>query len=182
MSSREYCVRLESAWRAVLDLRAGPGGDAYGLGDLRCVAGVIPQEAIAGRGGAVRALRIRVATDEVRLRETIACDAVLMSVGFAPAAVLLAQAGVTWQFDAALQQHLPAKLPPGIFAAGRVNGVYDYAARRQDGRDAGAEAAAHARGGHEGARALQTRRATPPGLASLSRVCASARPGLRGPR
>ena len=45
---------------AVLDLRAGPGGDAYGLGDLRCVAGVIPQEAIAGRGGAVRALRVRI--------------------------------------------------------------------------------------------------------------------------
>ena len=47
---------------AVLDLRAGLGGDAYGLGDLRCVAGVIPQEAIAGRDGAVRALRMRIAT------------------------------------------------------------------------------------------------------------------------
>ena len=140
---------------AVLDLRAGPGGDSYGLGDLRCVAGVIPQEAIAGRGGAVRALRIRTDNDGSSATETIACDAVLVSVGFAPASGLLAQSGATWQYDAALQQHLPAKLPPGIFAAGRVNGVYDYAARRQDGRDAGAEAAAHARGGHEGMRALK---------------------------
>jgi sarcosine oxidase, subunit alpha len=141
---------------AVLDLRAGPGGDAHGLGDLRCIAGVIPREAVAGRGGAVRALRIRTATDGSSATETIACDAVLMSVGFAPAAGLLAQSGATWQYDAALQQHLPAKLPPGIFAAGRVNGVYDDAARRQDGRDAGAEAAAHARGGHEGVRALKS--------------------------
>ena len=146
---------LGIAVAAVLDLRAGPGGDAYGLGDLRCLAGVIPQEAIAGRGGAVRALRIRSATDGSSAAETIACDAVLMSVGFAPAAGLLAQSGVTWQYDVALQQHLPVKLPPGIFAAGRVNGVYDYAARRQDGRDAGAEAAAHARGGHEGVRVLK---------------------------
>ena len=72
---------------AVLDLRAGSGGDAYGLGDLRCVAGVIPEEAIAGASGAVRALRVRVAGDDGRAgaAETIACDAVLMSVGFAPA-------------------------------------------------------------------------------------------------
>ncbi len=138
---------------AVLDLRAGPGGDAYRLNDLRCVLGVTPVEAIAGKGGAVRALRVRIAGDEsADTHETIACDAVLMSVGFAPAAGLLAQSGATLEYDSALQQHLPVKLPPGIYAAGRVNGVYEYAARRQDGRDAGAEAAAHARGGHEGAR------------------------------
>jgi sarcosine oxidase, subunit alpha len=139
---------------AILDLRAGPGGDSYGLGDLRCIPGVVPQEAIAGNGGAVRALRLRAIGDDESVRlETIACDAVITSVGFAPAAGLLAQSGASLRFDAALQQHLPVKLPPGIFAAGRVNGVYEYAARKQDGRDAGAEAAAHARGGHEGVRA-----------------------------
>ena len=139
---------------AVLDLRAGFGGEAHGLGDMRCVAGVVPVEAIAGKGGALRALRVRIVGDEARegAMETIACDALLMSVGFAPAAGLLAQSGATLQYDAALQQHLPAKLPAGVYAAGRVNGVYEYAERRQDGRDAGAEAAAHARGGHEGAR------------------------------
>jgi sarcosine oxidase subunit alpha len=138
---------------AVLDLRAGLGGDSYGLGDLRCVPGVTPVEAMAGRDGAVRALRVRIMGDaSPETHETIACDAVLMSVGFAPAAGLLAQSGATLQYDAALQQHLPVKLPPGIYAAGRVNGVYEYAARRQDGRDAGAQAAAHVRGGHEDAR------------------------------
>jgi sarcosine oxidase subunit alpha len=140
---------------AVLDLRAGFGGDAYGLGDLRCVAGVVPEEAIAGASGAVRALRVRMIGDDTRpgATETITCDAVLMSVGFAPASGLLSQSGAVMQYDMAVQQHLPVKLPPGVFAAGRVNGIYDYAARRQDGRDAGAEAAAHARGGHEGTRA-----------------------------
>jgi sarcosine oxidase subunit alpha len=139
---------------AILDIRAGRGGDAYGLGDLRCVTGVVPESALAGRSGAVRALRVRIVGDAARpgSLETIACDAVLMSVGFAPAAGLLAQAGATLQYDNALQQHLPVKLPPGVFAAGRVNGIHEYAARRQDGRDAGAESAAHARGGHEAAR------------------------------
>jgi sarcosine oxidase subunit alpha len=135
---------------AVLDLRAGFGGDAHDLAGVRCVAGVSPEEAIAGKDGAVRALRVRIAGTSTGedLAETIACDAVLMSVGFAPAAGLLSQAGATLQYDAALQQHVPLKLPPGIYAAGRVNGVYEYAARRQDGRDAGAEAVAHARGAH----------------------------------
>ena len=140
---------------AVLDLRLGFGGDAYGLGDLRCIAGVIPEKAIADGHGAVRALRVRVVGDDANPGsiETVACDAVLMSVGFAPASGLLSQAGAVMQYDMALQQHLPVQLPPGVFAAGRVNGIYDSAARRQDGRDAGAEAAAHARGGHVGPRA-----------------------------
>jgi sarcosine oxidase subunit alpha len=75
-----------------------------------------------------------------------------MSVGFAPAGQLLSQAGAAFEYDAALQQHLPVKLPAGIFATGRVNGVYELAERRQDGREAGIEAAAHARGAHEGPR------------------------------
>jgi sarcosine oxidase subunit alpha len=140
--------RVEIA--AVLDLRAGFGGDAHGLGDVRCEANVAPEAAIAGGNGAVRALRVLVNDDEQRptLAENIPCDAVLMSVGFAPASGLLSQAGAVMQFDVALQQYVPIKLPPGIFAAGRVNGVYELAARRQDGRDAGAEAAAYARGDH----------------------------------
>ena len=91
----------------------------------------------------MRALRVQLAADSSReaSAETIACDAVLMSVGFAPAAGLLAQSGATMQYDSALQQHLPVKLPPGIFAAGRVNGIYEYAAappgRPRRGRGSG---------------------------------------------
>jgi sarcosine oxidase subunit alpha len=138
---------------AVLDLRVGQGGDAQGLGDLRLLAGVTPVQARAAHG-VLAAFDYTVTTGEARTvsHESLDCDALLMSVGFAPASQLLAQSGATWKFDAALQQHLPDKLPPGVFAAGRVNGIYDFAARRQDGRDAGADAAAHARGGHEGRR------------------------------
>lgn len=139
---------------AVLDLRGGRGGDGHGLGDIRGVTGVVPVAAHAGRDGALRAFEFDVLEDGLpSRRETLACDALLMSVGFAPASQLLSQAGVAWQFDAALQAHVPAKLPPGVFAAGRVNGVHETAMRRQDGREAGVEAAAHARGAHEGARA-----------------------------
>ena len=140
---------------AVLDLRAGPGGDADGLGDLRTVAAVTPVAARAGADGALAGFEFDVAANDsgVATREVLDCDALLLSVGFAPASQLLSQAGATWQFDAALQQHVPAKLPPGVFAVGRANGVYDAAAQRQDGREAGAEAAAHARGARQRLRA-----------------------------
>ena len=47
-----------------------------------------------------------------------------MSVGFTPAANLLYQAGARMRYDGALEQFVPASLPPGVFAAGRVNGIY----------------------------------------------------------
>ena len=54
----------------------------------------------------------------------IPCDGVAMSVGWAPAAALLYQAGAKMRFDDASQQFVPERLPPGVFAAGRINGVY----------------------------------------------------------
>ena len=126
---------------AVLDLRAGFGGDVTAL--VRCAAWPAWFRTRRSPDAMVPCARC-----DCVAAETIACDAVLMSVGFAPASGLLSQAGAVMQYDMALQQHVPVKLPPGFFAAGRVNGVYDYARRRQDGRDAGAEAAAYARGGH----------------------------------
>lgn len=142
---------------AVLDLRAGAGNDAAGLEGVRCVAGVSPEEALAGPDGAVRALNLRrTSVGGVVSNLSIECDAVLMSVGFAPAGQLLSQAGAAFTYDSALQQHVPSRLPAGVFATGRVNGVYELADRRQDGREAGIEAAAHARGAHEGPRVRRT--------------------------
>ena len=142
---------------AVLDLRAGAGTDAARLEGVKCIAGVVPEEALAGADGAVRALRTRsISVGGVVSTSTVECDAVLMSVGFAPAGQLLSQAGASFRYDAALQQHVPVKLPSGVFATGRVNGVYELAERRQDGREAGIEAAAHARGAHEGPRVGRT--------------------------
>jgi sarcosine oxidase subunit alpha len=71
----------------------------------------------------------------------IACDGVLMSVGWAPAAPLLYQAGTKMRYDEVVHQFVPAQLPPGVFACGRVNGV--HTARAADGERAGSAAAAH---------------------------------------
>jgi sarcosine oxidase subunit alpha len=133
---------------AVLDLRGGDGGDGDVLGEPRAMLAVAPLCAHAGSDGSLRAFEFQVAGGggNASARHTLSCDALLMSVGFAPASQLLSQAGATWRFDSARQVHLPDKLPAGVFAAGRVNGVQELPARRQDGRDAGAEAAAHARG------------------------------------
>ncbi len=67
-----------------------------------------------------------------------------MSVGWAAATQLFVQAGGTTRFSEELQQFVPKDLPPGIFVAGRVNGVHDLASRLADGRRAGSQAAAHA--------------------------------------
>ncbi|MSQ58327.1 MAG: FAD-binding protein [Betaproteobacteria bacterium] len=74
-------------------------------------------------------------------KETIRCDGVVMSVGFAPAANLLYQAGTQMRYDARVEQFVPETFSPGVFAAGRVNGVYELNARLLDGKRAGAEAA-----------------------------------------
>ena len=132
---------------AVLDLRESSGSDNYGIGDLRMAVGVRPLAARAGGDGALRGVEFQLGEEaHAPVREFLDCDALLMSVGFAPASQLASQAGVTWRFDAARQLHVPDKLPSGVFVVGRANGTYEPAARREEGREAGAEAAAHVAG------------------------------------
>jgi sarcosine oxidase subunit alpha len=54
----------------------------------------------------------------------IPCDGVVMSVGWTPAAALLYQAGSKMRFDHDCQQFVPDSLLAGVFAAGRINGIY----------------------------------------------------------
>ena len=77
------------------------------------------------------------------LQRAIACDGIVMSVGWAPAANLLYQSGTKMRFDAWLQQFVPEHLPAGVFACGRVNGVFEWEQKLQDGQRAGLSAAAH---------------------------------------
>jgi sarcosine oxidase subunit alpha len=77
-------------------------------------------------------------------RHRLAADGVWMSVGFAPANQLLHQAGAKMRYDAALEQFVPAHLPSGVFACGKVCGAYELSDRLAQGRDAGYRAAAHA--------------------------------------
>ena len=76
-------------------------------------------------------------------KQTIACDGIVVSVGWAPAANLLYQAGTKMRFDQHLQQFVPEVLPTGVFACGRVNGVFEFEQKLIDGRRAGLEAAAY---------------------------------------
>lgn len=79
-------------------------------------------------------------TPHTALKQTIACDGIVVSVGWAPAANLLYQAGATMRFDQTLQQFVPELLPTGIFACGRVNGVFEFEKKQLDGHRAGLEA------------------------------------------
>ena len=100
--------------------------DALPAADGKCVAGV------------------RVAAVGSRETDTpIACDGVFMSVGWAPAAPLLYQAGTKMRYDEGVHQFVPDQMPDGIYACGRVNGIHTPAARLLDGERAGSAAAAH---------------------------------------
>jgi sarcosine oxidase subunit alpha len=96
--------------------------------------------------------------------ESIACDGLVMSVGFAPAANLLYQAGAKMRYDEGLEQFVPASLPVGVFAAGRVNGIYDLDQKLRDGERAGLLAAQHVglAGGPIPAAAAQPRKPSHP--------------------
>ncbi|SIT49116.1 Sarcosine oxidase alpha subunit [Paraburkholderia piptadeniae] len=83
---------------------------------------------------------VRYSTTTTRLIE---CDTLLMSVGWAPAANLLYQAGTKMRFDHDVEQFVPDQLPPGVFACGRVNGVYTLDSKLRDGARAGMQAAVH---------------------------------------
>jgi sarcosine oxidase subunit alpha len=138
---------------AIVEMRRPPIDDSEAArgcakAGMTIIPGSAPYEAIAGADGAVVALAV------VRLDASggvgsakprrIDCDAVLMSVGWAAATQLYLQAGGSTRFSEELQQFVPKDLPPGIFAAGRMNGVYDFEARVADGKRAGSQAAAHA--------------------------------------
>lgn len=73
----------------------------------------------------------------------LACDGLFLSAGWVPSAALLYQAGARLRYAGTPGQFVPEALPDGVFAAGRVNGVFDLEARLADGRAAAAEALAY---------------------------------------
>jgi sarcosine oxidase subunit alpha len=135
---------------AVVDLRAepdpAPAAQRVAQAGVRVLKGSCVYEA---RGSENRLCAVLVCPLDARgepdtsRRESIACDGLLTSVGFAPAANLLYQAGAKMRYDQNLEQFVPATLPPGVFAAGRVNGIYDLDQKLRDGERAGLLAAQH---------------------------------------
>ncbi|OPZ09880.1 MAG: Aminomethyltransferase [candidate division BRC1 bacterium ADurb.BinA292] len=73
--------------------------------------------------------------------EQLACDAVVMSVGWTPNDTLLRMVGTRMEYSAEREQFLPVELPGGVFAAGKVNGLVGLEDRWADGLHAGQAAA-----------------------------------------
>ena len=114
---------------------------------IKCLPGSGVYEAHADGRGELRAVTIcrldnGVADTATALR--FECDGLAMSTGWTPAANLLYQSGTKMRFDERSQQFVPANLPEGVYACGRVNGVYGFDARIADGARAGTSAAASA--------------------------------------
>ncbi|MBI2803023.1 MAG: (2Fe-2S)-binding protein [Gammaproteobacteria bacterium] len=95
---------------------------------------------------AERAMLGRVSWTVDGIADSLACDGLLMSVGWAGATQLLHQAGARFEFAPTLNQMLPGELPTGVFAAGRVNGRYQLADRIGDGEAAAREVLSFLRG------------------------------------
>ena len=135
---------------ALVDLRSQHGAweleQAVRAKGIPVISGSCIYEAVPAADGAVAAVKIASFQDGKAgaVNQEISCDGVIVSVGYAPAANLLYQAGTRMRFDKGLQQFVPEVLPYGVFACGRVNGVHSFANRLLDGQRAGAAAAAHA--------------------------------------
>ncbi len=128
---------------AVVDLRAGGNGGLHAVEltkrGVKIYPGHCVYEALATSDKSrLRGAVICVYDDKnnVALTDnkfTIECDGIAMSAGWAPAGALLYQAGTGMQFDYGVQQFVPNRLPDGLFAAGKVNGVFELDQRMRDG-------------------------------------------------
>ena len=74
--------------------------------------------------------------------QSLACDLILISVAWAPAAELAYQAGAKLVFDEARGELRASELPPGVYLAGRAAGTHNVQTQMAEGRLAGASAAA----------------------------------------
>ena len=134
---------------AIADLRAGPGGGgmaaAAAARGFRIEAGHTVSSAIPGAGG--RAVRGAVLSrvegrGAYRGGETVDCDLVCMSVGYAPAAQLACHDGGRLAMDEGTATFVLRGLPAHGHAAGSVNGTHALDAVLAEGSRAGRRAAA----------------------------------------
>ena len=131
---------------ALVDLRAGSNGGLHAVDLVKRGVKMYPghciYEALATSDkSSVRGVVICAYDDKnnVALTDnsfTIDCDGIAMSAGWAPASALLYQAGTQMKYDYDVQQFVPSRLPDGIFAAGKVNGIFELNQRLRDGERA----------------------------------------------
>jgi len=134
---------------ALVDMRAEAKQDVHALElaskGTQIYKGSCVYEALPAKGklGVVGALVCPydplTATADVKKAVKLDCDGIAMSAGWAPAGALLYQSGMGVVYNNDIQQFVPNRLPKGVFAAGRVNGVFGLEARMNDGSRAAAE-------------------------------------------
>jgi len=73
----------------------------------------------------------------------VACDSIITSTGWMPNGGLLYQSGGRFSYAEHVHQFVPSELPDGLFAGGRVNGVFELNAKLADGHRAGLDAASY---------------------------------------
>jgi sarcosine oxidase, subunit alpha len=138
--------------QALADLR--PEGESSDLGEKvkdagvpihnhTCIYEAIPKRGLRSIAGAILAPLDSEGRLQPAQSSQIACDGIAMSVGWTPADGLLRQGRVRMHYSRTLQQYVPEQLTAGMFAAGRVNGIYELKERMEDGFCAGRDAAAY---------------------------------------
>ena len=138
---------------ALVDMRAEAQRDQY-VGELirhgvkiyssYCVYEALPSKAKLGVSGVIICpFDEKTGAANTAESMTLDCDGVAMSAGWAPAAALLYQSGMGVRFDHDIEQFVPNHLPNGMFAAGKVNGVYQIKQRGLDGLRAAVEVLQH---------------------------------------
>ncbi len=132
--------------QAIVDLRTGNHGGLHAVEiakrGVKIHAGHCVYEAVANADKSqVQAAIIcpydeKNNTPDIENSITLECDGIALCAGAAPAAALLYQAGTGMQYDKMTHQFVPNRLPNGIFAAGKVNGVFKLVQRIKDGEHA----------------------------------------------
>ncbi|MGE0096189.1 MAG: glycine cleavage T C-terminal barrel domain-containing protein [Alphaproteobacteria bacterium] len=132
---------------ALLDLRAAPPScarsEAARQRGVRVVPRYAPWEGVIGKDGTVAGLRIARIAGHGRCDapdETIDCDLICMSIGYAPSAQLLHHAGGKAAYDKASATFTIRGVPPHMAVAGSMDGAYEIEAAIADGRRAGWDA------------------------------------------
>jgi len=108
-----------------------------------CIYEAVPNQNKDGVSAAVICRLTENGAADTASSKVVPCDGIVMSVGWAPAAPLLYQAGTKMRYAPEVHQFVPDALPAGVFAAGRVNGIYEVTKKLVDGERAGSAAAAY---------------------------------------
>ncbi|MGI9456387.1 MAG: glycine cleavage T C-terminal barrel domain-containing protein, partial [Aeoliella sp.] len=162
----ERCVVLagnSDAYRTALDLNAAgvevaaivdlrPEGEPTRLANVVARAGIevrrhhavyeaIPNSNKTSVAGAMFCPLDDKGQPDLSAMVRIKCDGVAVSVGWAPAAAPLYQVGAKLHYSRHVEQFVPQSTPDGVFAAGRVNGLFTLEDRLADGHRAGLEVA-----------------------------------------